>query len=249
MASFFQRLAKATPVAFANSFGSQPKSGYRIPFRALAAVSGGISYLYYVSSPDMVLFACCFIWVFLLFHCLRQWHHWDKMLKENQNMLCIHKYTPISNPDAKGYFDLLIKVYPEGKMSQHFASLKPGDVRLAKATAVAFANAFGSQPKSGYRIPFRALAAVSGGISYLDYVSSPDMMTILKLNTCLITGTLRIRLLGVLGLHWDKLLKGSLNILFVRMSLSSNAHAVYPEGKMSQHFASLKPGDVVEVKG
>ncbi|XP_060667425.1 uncharacterized protein LOC107420910 isoform X2 [Ziziphus jujuba] len=32
-------------------------------------------------------------------------------------------YTPISDPDAKGYFDLLIKVYPEGKMSQHFASL------------------------------------------------------------------------------------------------------------------------------
>jgi NAD(P)H-flavin reductase len=24
---------------------------------------------------------------------------------------------------------------------------------------------------------------------------------------------------------------------------------VYPEGKMSQHFGSLKPGDVVEVKG
>lgn len=24
---------------------------------------------------------------------------------------------------------------------------------------------------------------------------------------------------------------------------------VYPQGKMSQHFASLKPGDVVEVKG
>ncbi|KAL6523492.1 NADH-cytochrome b-5 reductase-like protein [Orobanche gracilis] len=37
-------------------------------------------------------------------------------------------YTPISDPDAKGYFDLLIKVYPEGNMSQHFAGLKPGDV-------------------------------------------------------------------------------------------------------------------------
>lgn len=24
---------------------------------------------------------------------------------------------------------------------------------------------------------------------------------------------------------------------------------VYPDGKMSQHLASLKPGDVVEVKG
>lgn len=73
----------------------------------------------------------------------------------------MHRYTPISDPDAKGYFDLLIKVlltfclstllsifaslvsispisyynvcnklfqvYPEGKMSQHFAILKPGD--------------------------------------------------------------------------------------------------------------------------
>ncbi|XP_022864232.1 NADH-cytochrome b5 reductase-like protein [Olea europaea var. sylvestris] len=41
--------------------------------------------------------------------------------------LVLFSYTPISDPDAKGYFDLLIKVYPEGKMSQHFASLKPGD--------------------------------------------------------------------------------------------------------------------------
>lgn len=62
----------------------------------------------------------------------------------------LFSYTPISDPDVKGYFDLLIKVavyfafifgnlcliicmktsqvYPEGKMSQHFASLKPGDV-------------------------------------------------------------------------------------------------------------------------
>lgn len=31
--------------------------------------------------------------------------------------------------------------------------------------------------------------------------------------------------------------------------ISWNCMQVYPEGKMSQHFASLKPGDVVEVKG
>lgn len=67
MASFFQRLAKATPVAFVNAFGSQPKSGYRISFGALAAVSGGISYLYYVSSPDMVILPADFIWVFFFF--------------------------------------------------------------------------------------------------------------------------------------------------------------------------------------
>ncbi|KZV20048.1 FAD/NAD(P)-binding oxidoreductase isoform 1 [Dorcoceras hygrometricum] len=47
---------------------------------------------------------------------------------DGQTKYVIRPYTPISDPDAKGYFDLLIKVYPEGNMSQHFASLKPGDV-------------------------------------------------------------------------------------------------------------------------
>ncbi|XP_010520587.1 PREDICTED: NADH-cytochrome b5 reductase-like protein [Tarenaya hassleriana] len=47
---------------------------------------------------------------------------------EGKPKYVIRPYTPISDPEAKGYFDLLIKVYPEGKMSQHFASLKPGDV-------------------------------------------------------------------------------------------------------------------------
>uniref|UniRef100_A0A0E0BXU8 NADH-cytochrome b5 reductase n=1 Tax=Oryza meridionalis TaxID=40149 RepID=A0A0E0BXU8_9ORYZ len=47
---------------------------------------------------------------------------------EGGRKFVIRPYTPISDPDSKGYFDLLIKVYPDGKMSQYFASLKPGDV-------------------------------------------------------------------------------------------------------------------------
>ncbi|PNX73520.1 NADH cytochrome b5 reductase, partial [Trifolium pratense] len=47
---------------------------------------------------------------------------------EGKPKYVVRPYTPISDPESKGYFDLLIKVYPEGKMSQHFASLKPGDV-------------------------------------------------------------------------------------------------------------------------
>jgi len=39
----------------------------------------------------------------------------------------LRPYTPLSSPGQKGYMDLAVKVYPEGKMSQHFASLKPGD--------------------------------------------------------------------------------------------------------------------------
>lgn len=66
MASFFRRLAKAAPAAFVNAFGSQPKSGFRVPFGALAAVSGGVSYMYYVSSPDLVILPTDLIWVFFL---------------------------------------------------------------------------------------------------------------------------------------------------------------------------------------
>ncbi|KAJ8547002.1 hypothetical protein K7X08_002695 [Anisodus acutangulus] len=51
---------------------------------------------------------------------------------EGKPKYVIRPYTPISDPEAKGFFDLLIKVYPEGKMSQHFASLKPGDVLEVK---------------------------------------------------------------------------------------------------------------------
>ncbi|GKF39039.1 NADH-cytochrome b5 reductase-like protein, partial [Tanacetum coccineum] len=47
---------------------------------------------------------------------------------EGKKKYVVRPYTPISDPDSKGYFDLMIKIYPEGKMSQHFDKLKPGDV-------------------------------------------------------------------------------------------------------------------------
>ncbi|KAG0579970.1 hypothetical protein KC19_4G139000 [Ceratodon purpureus] len=47
--------------------------------------------------------------------------------KDGSPNYVIRPYTPISPPDSKGYFDLLIKIYPEGKMTQHLAHLKPGD--------------------------------------------------------------------------------------------------------------------------
>lgn len=47
---------------------------------------------------------------------------------EGKPNFVVRPYTPISTPDAKGYFDLLIKIYPEGKMTQHLAKMKPGDM-------------------------------------------------------------------------------------------------------------------------
>ncbi|KAJ4952132.1 hypothetical protein NE237_028964 [Protea cynaroides] len=51
---------------------------------------------------------------------------------EGKMKYVLRPYTPISDPDAKGYFDLLIKLYPDGKMSQYLESLKPGDVLEVK---------------------------------------------------------------------------------------------------------------------
>jgi len=40
----------------------------------------------------------------------------------------LRSYTPVSSDDEKGYFDLLIKVYEKGLMSQHIDKLQPGDM-------------------------------------------------------------------------------------------------------------------------
>ncbi|KAF5377526.1 hypothetical protein D9615_005244 [Tricholomella constricta] len=39
----------------------------------------------------------------------------------------VRSYTPISNDEDRGHFDLLIKSYEKGNISRHFASLKLGD--------------------------------------------------------------------------------------------------------------------------
>ncbi|KAB5553048.1 hypothetical protein DKX38_010359 [Salix brachista] len=177
--TFFKRLAKATTV----SFGGQTKS----TFGAIAAVTGGTSYLYYYSSPNLAHLDEVKVegspkvalnpdkWVeFKLQDTARVSHNthlfrsaspppvvditdfglfWSTLFSfdpaaklgldiasciitrapigqdaEGKTKYVVRPYTPISDPDSKGYFDLLIKVYPEGKMSQHFATLKSGDV-------------------------------------------------------------------------------------------------------------------------
>ncbi|XP_057967193.1 NADH-cytochrome b5 reductase-like protein [Malania oleifera] len=169
MALFFKRLAQSAPV-ISNAFRGQHQSSlgsFRLPIGSIAAVSGGISFYYYFSSPDVVhldqineeagpkVALNPDKWIeFKLQDTARVSHNtqlfrfsFDPSAKlgldvascmltraplgqnaEGKTKYVIRPYTPISDPDSKGYFDLLIKEYPEGKMSQHFASLKPGDV-------------------------------------------------------------------------------------------------------------------------
>ena len=44
----------------------------------------------------------------------------------------VRSYTPISSDENRGYFDLLIKSYPQGNISRHMATLKIGDVMKVK---------------------------------------------------------------------------------------------------------------------
>jgi len=39
----------------------------------------------------------------------------------------IRPYTPVSDTEEKGFFDLIVKTYPDGVMSKHLRTLKPGD--------------------------------------------------------------------------------------------------------------------------
>ncbi|CAL5339391.1 unnamed protein product [Camellia sinensis] len=170
MAMFFKRLAKAAPIAFSHAFRDQPKSSFpsfRVPFGAITAISGGISYYYYFSSPKLVYLDQINEemgpkvalnpnkWLEFKLQDRAKVSHNTHLFRfsfdptanlgldvasciitraplgqdaEGKTKYVIRPYTPISDPDSKGYFDLLIKVYPDGKMSQHFASLKPGDV-------------------------------------------------------------------------------------------------------------------------
>lgn len=172
MTSFFRKLAKVVPIVFANaSSRGQQKSpnlfnGFKAPFGAIAAISGGMTYYYYSSlnlvhldaineeaGPRVALNPEK--WLEFKLHETATVSHNSKLYRftfdpdaklgldiasclltraplgqdaEGKAKYVIRPYTPISDPDSKGYFDLLIKIYPEGKMSQHFAKLKPGDV-------------------------------------------------------------------------------------------------------------------------
>jgi cytochrome-b5 reductase len=44
----------------------------------------------------------------------------------------VRSYTPISSDEDKGYFDLMIKTYPQGNISAHMATLKLGDTMKVK---------------------------------------------------------------------------------------------------------------------
>ncbi|MEW5305661.1 MAG: hypothetical protein WDW36_008187 [Sanguina aurantia] len=91
----------------------------------------------------------------------------------------IRPYTPTSPPHARGYFDLVVKVYPTGIMSKHFDSLKVGDMLEMKGPILKYPY----EPNSK-----KSIGLLAGGtgitpmLQLIDAVlSNPDDRTELSL--------------------------------------------------------------------
>ncbi len=52
--------------------------------------------------------------------------------------VAIRSYTPISDPDSLGYFELLVKTYPNGTVSKYLSELKIGDMVEVKGPKGSF---------------------------------------------------------------------------------------------------------------
>ncbi|KAJ1838371.1 hypothetical protein LPJ70_005488, partial [Coemansia sp. RSA 2708] len=73
---------------------------------------------------------------------------------DNDEKATIRPYTPVSPQHARGFFDLVVKNYPTGKMSSHIHGLAPGDSLEIK----------GPIPKHPYKAnEFKEIGMIAGG--------------------------------------------------------------------------------------
>ncbi|KAF5446386.1 hypothetical protein F2P56_032019 [Juglans regia] len=76
--------------------------------------------------------------------------------KDNQGEEVIRPYTPITLDSHVGYFELVVKMYPMGKMSHHFREMREGDYLSVKGPTGSF------KYKPGQARAFGMLAGGSG---------------------------------------------------------------------------------------
>lgn len=110
----------------------------------------------------------------------------------------VRPYTPVTKEHTKGHFDLVVKSYEQGKMSQHIGQLKVGDSLLMKGPF----KKIDVQPNMK-----KAIGMVAGGTGI-----TPMLQVIQKLLADP-RDTTEIRLLYANNTHDDILLKNMLDAL------------------------------------
>ncbi|KAL9388296.1 hypothetical protein Peur_016901 [Populus x canadensis] len=77
--------------------------------------------------------------------------------KDSEGQEVIRSYTPITLDSQVGYFELVVKMYPEGRMSHHFSEMREGDYLAVKGPQ-AFKVPFNYKPGQ-----VRAFGMIAGG--------------------------------------------------------------------------------------
>lgn len=124
-ATFFSTSTKHTKCDAAEKIALNPKDFVKFKLKEKQYVSHNTSLYRFEFDPEATLGLS-------VASCLISRAPIGEKGEDGKPKFVIRPYTPISQPDVKGHFDLVVKVYPQGKMSKHFDSLKPGDVLEVK---------------------------------------------------------------------------------------------------------------------
>ncbi|PWA69108.1 NADH-cytochrome b5 reductase 1 [Artemisia annua] len=88
--------------------------------------------------------------------------------KDSQGEEVIKPYTPTTVDTDLGYFELVIKMYPQGRMSHHFREMKEGDYLSVKGPKGRFKYRFGD---------VRAYGMLAGGSGITPMFQPPERWT------------------------------------------------------------------------
>ncbi|ORY87512.1 NADH-cytochrome b5 reductase 1 [Leucosporidium creatinivorum] len=120
-------------------------------------------------------------------------------------------YTPTSSDDDKGFFDLLIKSYPTGNISKHFAGLKVGD----------FVDIKGPKGQMKYSNDYaNAIGMIAGGTGITP------MLQIIRASLKNPLDTTKLSLIYANVTHEDILLKAELDSLAAKHPERFNVYYV-----------------------
>ncbi|KAK2966287.1 hypothetical protein RJ640_018098 [Escallonia rubra] len=243
MATFLRRLVKTAPVAFPHAFRGQSKSSFtsfRVPFGAVAAISGGLSYLYYFDSPSLIDYE---IKVEGLSFSTQDWRSCCRRSKTGDAVAVGARQWRSCCRRSKTVAEL----WPSEQDSVGAVAVGPGRWGHLDQINEETGPKVALNPDKWIEFKLEDRAKVSHNADLYRFSFDPSANLGLDVASCLITraplgqdaeGKTKYVIRPYTPIS-DPDSKGYFDLLI----------KVYPEGKMSQHFASLKPGDVVEVKG
>ncbi|CAL0332801.1 unnamed protein product [Lupinus luteus] len=162
--------------------------------------------------------------------------------KDGQGEETIKPYTPTTLDSDVGYFELVIKMYPQGRMSHHFREMRVGDYLAVRGPKGRFkyqpgevARAILENPKDKTKVHL-----IYANVTYEDILLKRWWSVVvagLEVDEDLVGMRLKEELDGLATNYPDQF-----KIYYV-------LNQMYPQGRMSHHFREMRVGDYLAVRG